>query len=161
MRDAAGWAPEGKAIVEGSIKLILELHCPCGAAVRGLVDAEIGRVISDGLQIGDAVANALDIAELQRFGARNDTRSPVAAAICGDDESAAAPGGPHDALVDRTDGDKALRGIAVLRSEFRLANVAFCEGQCRECEKRDQLSGRRAIQHEYLSGRSLAGGAAV
>ena len=111
MRDASRRAPEGEAVVERAGQLVLELHGPGGAAVGGFVDAEVGGVVADGLEIGDAIADALDVAELQGFCAGDYARPPVTSAVGGDDEGAAASGGPDDAFVH---GLTAMRPCVVL-----------------------------------------------
>ena len=138
--------------------MILELHGPGGAPVGGLVDAEVGGIVANRLQVGDAIADALDIAELESFRAGDNSGPPSAAAVGGDDESAAASGGPYDSFVHRTDCDEALRRVAVLRRKFGLTNVVIGKGQGRESEQSDQQNGWRAFQHWDISGRIFFGG---
>ena len=48
MHDAAPWRPECEAVVESTNRLILELHGPGRAAIKGFVDAKVRGVIPDG-----------------------------------------------------------------------------------------------------------------
>jgi len=104
--DAVLAVPKRKTIVEGIGQLILELHGPCGATVRRLVNPEVGGVVPDGLQVSDFVTDALHVAELKRFGARHHGRRPGLAAVGRQHKRAAGACSPHDAVADRAYRDE-------------------------------------------------------
>jgi hypothetical protein len=81
VRDAAIRRPEREAVIEGVRRLIRKLNGPVRAAVFRLVDAKIAGVVPDGHQIGDSIAHALHIAELQAFGSGHNPGFPGRTAI--------------------------------------------------------------------------------
>ena len=114
MRDAAIRAPEREAVIEGASRFIRELDVPVRAAIFRLIDAKISGVVPDGHEISDSIAYALDIAELQTFGSRNDSGSPRRTAIGRDHIRATGSGRPHHSGVHWTDGNQQLRRAALL-----------------------------------------------
>src|SRR5215468_5561470 len=101
MRDASSLRPKPKAVIEGIWILVHELHCPRGTTVYCLIDTKIRWQISNRKQIRNFGAEALHIAELQRFGARYQTGVPRLSAVRGYGERAVATGCPNHLRVDR------------------------------------------------------------
>src|SRR4029077_14149230 len=62
VRDTTFGGPEGETIVERVGCLVLELHGPGRTTIDRFVDAKVGGVVSNGLQVSDLVAHALDVA---------------------------------------------------------------------------------------------------
>src|SRR4029077_14260322 len=120
VRDTTFGGPEGETIVERVGCLVLELHGPGRTTIDRFVDAKVGGVVSNGLQVSDLVAHALDVAELQCLSARHYPRFPGFSAVGGQDERAAGPGGPDHPRVHRTDRNQQLRRAAVLWRECGL-----------------------------------------
>src|SRR5262249_19047823 len=127
--EAAARGPEGDAVVEGEGILVLELHGPGGAAVGGFVDPTVGGIVPDGLEVCSAFGDSEEAAELECLGARDDASGPGLAAVGGLHKGAVTARGPDHALVHRADGDQAIGGVAVLCSQFGLADFVLREGQ--------------------------------
>ena len=126
--DAAIRAPEGEAIVEGVHGRVGEFDFPGRAAVDGFVNLKIVGVVADREQVGDFVANAVDVAELQFVvgvggGSRHDARSPGFSAVGGDHEGAACARSPHHVFVHGANCNQELSGSAHLRSNRRLLHL--------------------------------------
>src|SRR6266403_1456519 len=157
MRDAALRRPERETIVERAGILVLELHRPSRAAIYRFIYAEVRRIIPDGLQVGDLIAHALHIAELQRLGSRHNSGFPGFSPVGRQKKRAPAPGRPDHARVNRTDRNQPLRSAAVLRSQFGLMNflVRFRKAQGRESKGSNQENGQGTVQHSNLSGGKL------
>jgi len=143
VRDAAVRSPERKTIVERVHGFVRELDRPGRAAVRSFVDFEIRGVIPDGHQIGDFVADALHVAELQTLGSGHDAGFPVFSAVRRDYKSAASAGSPNHAVVHRADVNQQLGRAAGLRRGFGLMNFSslFREGE--SCRSSNQKNGER------------------
>src|ERR1700674_625740 len=120
MGDAAFRSPEGEAIIESKRVLIGELNGPVRAAVHGLVNAKICRIIADGHEVGDLVAHAVYISELLAFRSWPHGRFPVLSAACGEHVGAARSSGPDHAGIHRTHRNQQLSSAAALRSNFGL-----------------------------------------
>src|SRR5205814_5520066 len=118
--------PESEAVVERTGEIVLEFLSPCRATIDGLVDTKVGRIISDGLKIGDFVADALHVAELKEFGAVDLAGFPGLSAVGSKKECAVTSRGPDDVRVHRADRNQAFGGAAVLRSEFGETSLCGC-----------------------------------
>src|SRR4029079_6595840 len=88
--------PEGHAIVEAGRSFVLELECPVSASVIRFVNARRGAE-TRGQQVSLVLVEGFDVAEVKRFGAGDDSRSPSLSAIDGAKESALRAAGPCDA----------------------------------------------------------------
>ena len=88
--------PERHAVVEAGRSFILQLECPMSAGVVRFVDARCG-TRTRGQQVGLVFVEGFDVAEVKRFGAGDDSRSPSLSAIDGAKESALRAAGPCDA----------------------------------------------------------------
>ena len=115
MRDAVGWSPEGEAIVERFGQFVGEFDRSRRTAVNGFINLKIRGVVANREQISDICADALHVAELELFGAGNDSGAPVRAAIGGDSVGAVDAGGPNNLRVDRAHGNEQICGAALLR----------------------------------------------
>src|SRR4030095_14382779 len=131
--------PKRERVIETTWILVLELDRPSGAAVERLVNTEISRVVPNRHQIGNARAESLHVAEFQRLGTGHDTGIPSLPAISGDSECAAATASPDHLWIHRPDGDQAVDGPAVLRSQRWLMNQRqFLRAQSCTSEPRSQ-----------------------
>src|SRR5512132_1642425 len=141
MQNSAAGRPKREAVIETTWILVFELDRPGGTAVQRLVNTEIGRVIPNRHQIGNARAESLDVAKLQSFSARHDARVPSLPAVSGDGECAVATGCPDHLWIHRPHCDQAVGSPAVLRSQRWLMNEwQFLRAQSRAGEPRSQQS---------------------
>ncbi len=143
VRDAAVRSPEGHAIVERIHGLVGEFNRPVRAAVHGLVDLEVRRVIPDGHEVGHFVAHALHIAELVVLRSRHDAGCPSISAVLRHHERAARPRGPDHARVHRTNRNQQLRSAALLHREFRPAMIPMFLRRSKGCASSNQQHGQR------------------
>src|SRR5436309_14648224 len=114
MCNAPPLSPERETIIECIHSLIRELDCPGRSAVNGFVDAKICGVISNGHQVGELVAHALHLPELEIFASRHDSGLPALSAVSCDHICTASSGCADHAGVHCTQSNQHMRATALL-----------------------------------------------
>ena len=118
-RETAIRGPEGKAIVECRLFLVLELKLPVVSAIHSLVDPRVATG-TGGHEVGHVGADSLHIAKLQGSSAADGSGAPMLAPIGGDRESSTDATRPHDVPIHRTHGLQTIAGTTVLRYQSGL-----------------------------------------
>src|ERR1700733_5801479 len=148
VRESAIRRPEREAVVEGVRRLVLKLQGPVRAAIFRLVNAEVSGVVPGRQEISNSIAHSLHIAELQGFGSRNDSGSPMRTTIGRNDVRASRSPCPDNAGVHRTDGDQQLRRAAMLWSDrgWMTSPCVFCIPGSSDGGNQDDEQ-QRTLQH--------------
>src|SRR5277367_6525166 len=124
MRNPPRRSPESEAIVERSVRLVLELHRPRVAAVFGFVNAKISRVIPNRLQVRNFIAHSPHAAKLEPFRSRHLSALPCRTALGSQQKRPVRSRRPHHLRIHRTHRNQQFRSPAILHRQLGKASLS-------------------------------------